>query len=381
MCLALFSLVGCAGDATGPSGGAGDARIATSTAGQDVDPDGYTLVVDSEESRAIGVNDTVEASTLPPGRFVFELDDVAPNCEVEDPNPRALRVRAGEMASTTFEVGCGAREGDLEITASTSGEDPDPDGYTVTVDDTDPRPLEPDGTITVAGLDLGTHSVELGDVASNCSVQGENPREVEMPEGGTSSTTFDAECEARTGDLEVDVSTDGERLDPDGYSVVVDGDRSRAVDRNGTVVFADLEAGSHEVALEGLASNCSVAGEPARTVEVPAGGTGSTAFEVECEAREGNLEVRTSTSGPFADSDGYDVVLDGDQSRSLPPNGSATFRGLGAGPHELRLEDVSPFCVVEGDNPRDVDVSADETESTTFEVRCGIFDDDDDDDD
>lgn len=287
--LALLSLAGCA-DATGPDGGAGDARIATSTAGPDVDPDGYMLVVDSEESRTIGVNDTVEASTLPPGRFVFELDDVAPNCEVEGSNPRTLRVRAGEVASTTFQVDCRAREGDLEVTASTTGDDPDPDGYTVTVDEADPRPLDPNGTVTVAGLARGTHGVELGDVASNCSVQGEN----------------------------------------------------------------------------------------ARQVEVPAGGTGSTTFEVECEAREGDLEVRASTSGPFADTDGYEVILDADRSRSLGPNGAVTFRGLEAGPHELRLDDVSPFCVVEGDNPRDVDVSAGETESTTFEVRCQVDDDDDD---
>jgi hypothetical protein len=292
--LALLSLAGCAGDSTGPAGGAGDARIATSTAGQDVDPDGYTLVVDSEESRPIGVNDTVEASTLPPGRFVFELDGVAPNCAVEGSNPRALRVRAGEMASTTFEVGCEARTGDVEITASTSGQDPDPDGYTVTIDDADPRSLDPNGTVTVAGLDRGKHDVELGDVAPNCSVQGENPRQVHVPGGGTGSTVFEVGCEA--------------------------------------------------------------------------------------EEQEGDLEVRTSTSGLFADSDGYDVILDGDRSRFLPPNGSVTFRGLEAGPHELRLEDVSQFCDVKGDNPRDVDVSAGKTESTTFEVRCGFDDDDDDDD-
>ncbi|MFW6193763.1 MAG: hypothetical protein ACOC83_09790 [Gemmatimonadota bacterium] len=295
MSVALLSVAGCAGDGTGPSGGAGDARIATTTAGQDVDPDGYMLVVDSEESRAIGVNDTVEATTLPPGRFVFELDDVAPNCQVEGSNPRTLRVRAGEMASTVFEVGCEARTGDLEITASTSGEDPDPDGYTVTVDGADPRSVDPDGTVTVAGLDRGTHTVELGDVAPNCSVQGENPRQV----------------------------------------------------------------------------------------DVPASGAGSTAFEVECEAeeREGDLEVRASTSGLFADSDGYDVILDDDRSRSLEPNGSVTFRDVEAGPHELRLEDISPFCSVQGDNPREVDVSAGETEETTFEVRCRFGGEDDDGDD
>lgn len=291
--LALLSLAGCGADSTGPDGEVGDARIVTSTTGEDLDPEGYTLVANSEETRPIGVNDTVAAFDLPPGRFVFQLDDVAPNCEVEGSNPRTLQVRGGELASTTFEVGCEAREGDLEVTVSTAGED----------------------------------------------------------------------------------------LDPDGYSVVVDDTRSRTVDPNGAVIFGELEAGPHDVELEGVASNCVVEGENRRQVEVPGGGRGSTTFAVICEAREGDLEVRASTTGSFIDSDGYEVILDGDDSRSLDRNGSVTFRDVAAGPHDLRLEDISSFCSVDGANPREVDVPAGGTASTTFEVRCGFGDDDDDEDD
>lgn len=376
--LGLLALAGCGADSTGPDGEVGDARIVTSTTGEDLDPEGYTLVANSEETRPIGINDTVEASDLPPGRFVFELDDVAPNCAVEGSNPRTLQVRGGELASITFEVGCESREGDLEVTASTSGEDPDPDGYTVSVDDADTRSVDPNGTVAFAGLSEGTHRVELGDVASNCAVEGENPRQVEVPGGGTGSTTFEVVCEARTGDLEATVSTTGEDLDPDGYSVVVDDTRSQAVGPNGAVIFGELESGPHEVELEGVASNCEVEGENLRQVEVPGGGRGSTTFAVVCEAREGDLEVRASTTGSFIDSDGYEVILDGDDSRSLDRNGSVTFRDVAAGPHDLRLEDISSFCSVDGANPREVDVPAGGTASTTFEVRCGFGDDDDD---
>lgn len=240
-------------------------------------------MVDAEESRPVGANDTIEATTLPPGRFVFELEDLASNCAVQGSNPRTLRVRGGELTSTTFEVLCGARAGDLEVTASTSGEDPDPDGYAVTVGDADPRSVDPNGTVTFADLAPGAHRVELGDVASNCTVEGENPREAEVPAGGTGSTAFEVVCEARTGDLEVRTSTTGVFRDPDGYEVVLDGDRSRSLALDDSTTFRDVAAGPHQVRLVDVFALCSVKGANPRQVEVPDGGTASTTFEVRCD--------------------------------------------------------------------------------------------------
>src|SRR5947208_15187381 len=47
-------------------------------------------------------------------------------------------------------------------------------------------------------------------------------------------------------------------IDPDGYTVWVDGSASQAVGTNGLVTFSGLAAGDHEVALYGIASNCGV---------------------------------------------------------------------------------------------------------------------------
>lgn len=376
--LSLLSLAACGPDATGPASGPGDVRVVTATTGRDLDPDGYTLIVDQDESRTIGVNDTVTASSVPAGRFVFELDGLASNCAVQGDNPRSVRVVAGELTETIFDVACAALEGDLEVTASTTGEDVDPDGYTVAVDGGEPRPLERNGSVSFGGLPPGTHDVELGDVASNCAVSGDNPRQVDVPSGATGSTTFEVTCEPRVGDLEVTVSTTGEDPDPDGYTVTVDDVRAQAVERNGTVTFRDLAAGQHEVRLEGAASNCTVQGEVPRTVEVPEGGTTAVTIEVVCEAREGNLEVAASTTGEKIDPNGYTAVLDGSLSRSLERNGSIVFRDLQPGPHDVMLEGVAPNCSVAGDNPRTVDVPGGETAITTFQVRCGDDDEDDD---
>src|SRR5438445_7727590 len=60
-------------------------------------------------------------------------------------------------------------------------------------------------------------------------------------------------------------------IDPDGYTVWVDGSASQPVGTNGVVTFSGLAAGDHEVALYGIAPNCSVS-TPDRGSNNPRGG-------------------------------------------------------------------------------------------------------------
>jgi len=79
-------------------------------------------------------------------------------------------------------VGCGGgsggdptgpTEGALEVLASTTGSDLDPDGYTLSVDNGAAQPLPSNGADTVASLSTGTHTVTLAGVAPNCLIDGE----------------------------------------------------------------------------------------------------------------------------------------------------------------------------------------------------------------
>jgi uncharacterized protein YjdB len=99
----------------------------------------------------------------------------------------------GERGSATIMVV--VPTGDLQVLASTSGEDLDPDGYIVTVDDTHIQPIAVTGTVTFADLAAGEHAVELTGVAANCAVTGDNPRTVNVPFAGTAQTTFDVSCQ------------------------------------------------------------------------------------------------------------------------------------------------------------------------------------------
>src|SRR5439155_16072420 len=85
-----------------------------------------------------------------------------------------------------------------------------------------------------------------------------------------------------TGDLDVTTATTGSDLDPDGYTITADGTTSQSIGINGSVTFRGVSAGSHTVALSGVAPNCSVDGGNSQTVTVPSGGTGTTAFTITC---------------------------------------------------------------------------------------------------
>ncbi len=81
----------------------------------------------------------------------------------------------------------------------------------------------------------------------------------------------------------------------------------------------------------------------------------------------GTLEVVTSTTG---DSDGYTVTVDG-TTESIGADDTTEVLGVSEGSYQAELSDLGDACSVEGDNPRTVNITADQTTSTTFEVSCG----------
>src|SRR5207237_1178447 len=187
---------------------------------------------------------------------------------------------------TTFTITCAALPpptGDLTVTAATTGQDLDSDGYTVTVDGGQSRSLGINTSTTYSALTATSHTVALTGVAANCTVSGQNPRTVSVPTRGT-TTTFTITCTALTGSLRVSTNTSGGTPDPDGYTVTVSGGGggSQHINTDGSVTFDGLATGSHTVTLSGIASNCTVSGGPSQSVTVRAGQTGRASFSIYC---------------------------------------------------------------------------------------------------
>ena len=267
----------------------------------------------------------------------------------------------------------------LAVSTSTTGSNLDPDGYTVTVDGSTSQSIGTNGLATFVGLAVGNHTVLLSGVAQNCTVSGANPRTVSLLAGLVGATTFSVTCvvQPTTGDLTVTTATTGAAsdLDPDGYTVTLDGGSSRAIGINASVTFTGLTPGSHSVVLSGVAGNCTVSGGTSRTVSVTAGSTASTSYSISCAPTgptTGSLSVTTATSGASGDldPDGYTATLDGTTSRAIGINASVTFTGLTPGSHSVVLSGVAGNCTVSGGTSRTVSVTAGSTASTSYSVSC-----------
>src|SRR5438093_1586205 len=263
----------------------------------------------------------------------------------------------------------------LVVSTSTSGSSLDPDGYTVTVDGGASQSIGTNGVATFVGLAAGDHTVLLSGVARNCTVSGSNPRTVSLIAGLVGATGFSVSCVAQptTGNLAVTTNTTGSNLDPDGYTLTVDGGQSKAIGINNTVTISGLSPGDHSVQLNGVAQNCTVSGSNPRTVSITAGSTTTTTFTVSCAATTGNLTVSNSTTGSNLDPDGYTVTVSGPAgttSKTMATNGNVIFANIPAGSYQVTLSGQAANCTVTSANPQTANVPSGGTATTSFTVSC-----------
>ena len=310
-------LAGCGEDLMAPPGAI---EITSITAGEPTDPDGYTIAVDGVKGSALGTNSTLTVSDLAPGNHELALSGTAPNCVLTGANPRTVSVTSGATAHTTFELECNAPAGSIEVTTVTTGESPDPDGYSPVLDGAAGPPIGSNGTITFAGVAAGNHIVILTGVAPNCAVGGENPRTVTV---GTEvvGTRFEITCRPPTGSIVISTTTAGPRPDLDGYAVSVDGSSGQAIGTNGTLTLSALSVGDHTMQLSGVAPNCTVGGENPRVVTVTNGGADRAAFQVSCFPNgEGIILFTSDRTGT---SHLYSMREDGSRIVDLTPSAEA----------------------------------------------------------
>lgn len=83
--------------------------------------------------------------------------------------------------------------GSIEVNTTTTGSSLD-DSFMASVDGGTALAVGANSAITFSDIETGTRSVELTDVAPNCTVAGDNPRTVTVTDGGTTTTEFEVSC-------------------------------------------------------------------------------------------------------------------------------------------------------------------------------------------
>jgi WD40 repeat protein len=370
-CLALLG-TGC-NDSTAPANGTIEVTVAST--GSDIDPDGYTVLVDSRVWAHVTASNTIALAGVPAGDHSIRLDNLASNCTVTGANPRTVSVVADGTVTASFPITCVSRTGIVRVTIATTGAALDPDGYRISVDGGPPRLAPTNGDLTLADIREGSHMLTLSDVASNCAVGGTTQNTVTVLFAGTTQSRFSVVCTG-TGTLRVTSTTTGVDLDEDGYSVHVYShyygpSYSVAVPANGSASLPDIVAGTYGLSVGGLAANCEPSGtNPDIVIEHQA--TTSAAVTVVC-AGKGTLTITSTTTGVDPDPDGYAVRLYGQRNSynaAIPVSGSASIPDIVAGAYGLSVSGLATNCELSGSNPRDVVIEYQTVTSAAVNVVC-----------
>ena len=189
----------------------------------------------------------------------------------------ALACSGGDLAGPTT--------GSLEVTTTTTGAEVDPDGYIVQVDAEDRLTIGASSSFRSAGVTPGNHNIRLAGMASNCALEGDNPRPVTIAAGETTAVLFQVICSVTTGKIDITTVTTGAGQGPDGYTLRIDGGEGVSIGLNAAVEVS-VVSGPHSVALRDVAANCNVLGKDPRKVVVSSGSRSSADFVINCSVPE-----------------------------------------------------------------------------------------------
>jgi hypothetical protein len=220
-----------------------------------------------------------------PGSHDVELTNVADNCTVNETNPQTVGVTAGSTTNVSFTITCTQIVGSVQVSATTTGTELDTQ-YTVTLSGGQGAVTLPaNGSTTFSNVPTGGYTVTLSDIAANCTDDdGDNQEPVTVSANTQSNVAFSVTCDPTTGSIQVTTTTTGAgTIDPDGYSVDVDGGTPMAIGVNDLVTFTSVATGTRTVTLSGLDGTCAVtSGNNPASPSVTAGMTSNVDFTVDC---------------------------------------------------------------------------------------------------
>jgi Tol biopolymer transport system component len=221
-----------------------------------------------------------------------------------------------------------AETGSIAVTAVTTGSDPD-DAYLVAVDGNAEGAIGANATLTVKNLSAGSHTVSFTGVAANCTASNGTQQTATVTVGDTTAVEFAVACVPNTGTFRVITVTDGLVLDPNGYSIAVDGGTPTTLAVNDTATIDAQVGTSHTLALADQAANCTPHGLPEMNSSVAFGDTTTVTFTLTCFDDPIVFERRDTTGR----NDLYVVDASGGTEVRLT-DGTSTFYSFLASPAE-----------------------------------------------
>lgn len=102
----------------------------------------------------------------------------------------------GGVSCDSTAPGRGGSTGGLALVTATAGIQPDNDGYTIMVDGNAQGTVGANDSVMVAGIDAGSHAVELADVEFNCATLGQFTQTVLVEDDAEAVVDYSIACDA-----------------------------------------------------------------------------------------------------------------------------------------------------------------------------------------
>ncbi|HKK24953.1 MAG TPA: IPT/TIG domain-containing protein, partial [Gracilimonas sp.] len=335
-----------------------------STSGADIDADGYLLTIGAGDGIRTQVEDTVSRSGLAAGTYEVLLGDIETNCYLNQdlPNPRTVNVEAGATTTVEFIVNCeGVNEPPIASFAVSC--------TNLTCDLDASESTDPDGNIATFEWILGDGNTGTGQLLSH-TYETSGTYSVELSvtdnEGATNSISQDVTVTLP------EITSVSPLSGVPGSTVTISGSNFSPTASENNVQFngvrAELNSAS-ETELSAIVPSNATTGPVTVTVD------GYTAqgpeFTVEEVQQPKTLEVVVSTQGTLQDEDGYTLSVTGQDDRIVQPNDNVLYNDILENSVQAELTGVADNCVVEGNNPRTIDLNnSDNAGYTEFTVSC-----------
>ena len=241
----------------------------------------YDIVVDNGSPRTAFVYETVNhiVNGLAPGAHEVRLNGVPTTCNIGQ-NPRPVNLRGDDTALVVFNIQCPRTTGDVQVNVTTTGPDPDPNGYVLVFSTLGSISIPSSFSQLLRFIPAGTYSVSLTDVAANCT--GGSAQNITITAGQTSTVTFAVTC-TPVAIVKVVAATTGTEPDADGFSMSLGSSGTQRVPANGTVHLR-APTGTSSWSLGDVQPNCSLAGASSGSVTVAAGDTVTIDVSATCSA-------------------------------------------------------------------------------------------------